>query len=237
MQEDIGQERADARPLRRSPVSLMPLIALQDTGFEPHPDQPEDARIGDPVRQHSQQPLVVNRVEEAADVSIEHPVRSLAHDRRVQRRQSHVRVPPRPEAIGEPEEVGLVDGAQHLGDRTLDDLVLQGRHTKRPPTAIGFRDVDTPNRLRPVAPGVNACAEIMEIDVQVLLVVRHRDPIDSRTCPPLLAPERPFERIDVNVVQQSGEPGLDGRAGRRVHPYEVGWQGCPALGPDPAPLA
>jgi hypothetical protein len=36
------------------------------------------------------------------------------------------------------------------------------------------------------------------------------------------------------VMQQGGEPGLDGRAGRRVHPYEVGWQGDPALCPDPA---
>jgi hypothetical protein len=41
-----------------------------------------------------------------------------------------MRVPPWPEAVGEPEEVGLVDGAQHLGDRSLDDLVLQGRHVR-----------------------------------------------------------------------------------------------------------
>ena len=85
MQEDVGKQRADARPLRRSPVSLTPLIALEDTGLEPHPDQPEDAGVGDPVRQHPQQPLVVNRVEEAADVSIEHPAHALAHDRRVKR--------------------------------------------------------------------------------------------------------------------------------------------------------
>lgn len=39
-----------------------------------------------------------------------------------------MRVPLRPEAVGEPEEVDLVDGAQHFSDRTLDDLVLQGRH-------------------------------------------------------------------------------------------------------------
>jgi hypothetical protein len=34
----------------------------------------EDAGIGDPVRQHPQVPLVVDRVEETADVGIEHPV-------------------------------------------------------------------------------------------------------------------------------------------------------------------
>ena len=81
-----------------------------------------------------------------------------------------MRVPPRPEAVGEPKEVDLVDGAQHLGDRALDDLVLQGRHAEWSLSAIGFRDVDAPNRLWPVAPGVDACAEVLEIGLQVLLV-------------------------------------------------------------------
>jgi hypothetical protein len=132
-----------------------------------------------------------------------------------------VRVPPRPKAVGEPEEVDFVDGAQRLGHRTLDDFVLQGRHAERTPPAICLRDVDTPNRLRPVASGVDPCAEVVEVGLQVLLVVRHRDPIDSRTGLPLLTPERPFERLNVHVMQQGGEPSLDGRAGRRVHPCEV----------------
>src|SRR4029077_17867057 len=72
MQEDVGKERADAGPLWRSPVRLMPLITLEDASLEPHPNEDEEARVGNPVRQHPQQPLVVNRVEEAADVSIEH---------------------------------------------------------------------------------------------------------------------------------------------------------------------
>lgn len=72
------------------PFHLVPLAALEDAGLEPHPDQPEDPRISDPVRQHPQEPLVVHRVEEAADVGIEHPVHVLAHDRRVQRRESLV---------------------------------------------------------------------------------------------------------------------------------------------------
>ena len=36
---------------------------------------------------------------------------------------------------------------------------------------------------------------------------------------------------------EGGEPGLDGRAGRRVHPSEIGWQGDPALCPAPPLLA
>ena len=147
-----------------------------------------------------------------------------------------MRVPLRPEAVGEPEEVDLVDGAQHFSDRTLDDLVLQGRYAKGTLPAISFWDVDTPDRLWPVAPGVDARAEVLKICLQVLLVVRHRDPIDSRACPPLLSPERSVERLDINMMQQSSEPGLDGLAGRCVHPCEIGWQGNPALCPDLTPL-
>src|SRR5438874_4782769 len=150
MQEDVGQERTDARSLRRSLLRLVPLIALQDARLEPHPDQPEHPWIGYPVRHHPQQPLVVDRVKKAANISIEHPVHVPAHDRRMQRRQSLVRVPPRPKAVGEPEEVDFVDGAQHFRDGALDDFVVQGRHAEWALTPIRLWDVDTPYRLRPV---------------------------------------------------------------------------------------
>jgi hypothetical protein len=31
----------------------------------------------------------------------------------------------RPEAVAEAEEIGFINGAQHLGDRALDNFVLQ----------------------------------------------------------------------------------------------------------------
>ena len=153
------------------------------------------------------------------------------------RRQSLMRVPFRPKAVAEPEEIDFVDGAQHLGDRALDDLVLKRRHAERALPAIGFGDIDAPYRLRSVASGVNARTKILEIMLQVLLVHRHRHPVDSRTCLPFLPSKRSCERRDVDVVKQGGKAGLDGRAGRRVHPCEIGWQGDPALRPDLAPLA
>ncbi len=133
-----------------------------------------------------------------------------------------------PKAVGEPDKVGLVDGAQHLGDRTLDDFVLQSRHAERPLVAIGLGDHDAPNRLRPVSPRVDTRAQVRELGLKVLLVRLHRHPVDARARPPLLSPERAFERGLVDVMQQGGEPGMDGSSSRRVHPSEVRRQGGPA---------
>jgi hypothetical protein len=62
VREDVGEERADSRPLRRTLGRLVFLTALEDASLQPLPDEPEDSGVGDPVRQHPQQPFVVNRV-------------------------------------------------------------------------------------------------------------------------------------------------------------------------------
>jgi hypothetical protein len=104
----------------------------------------------------------------------------------------------------------------------LDDLVLQSWHTEWALAAISFRDIYPPNRLRPVAVGVDSRAESLEIARQVLFVIRHRGPIDSCACPPLLPSERAFERFDIDMVQQGGELGMGGLAGRCVPPCKMG---------------
>ena len=141
----------------------------------------------------------------------------------MKRVKRHVRIPPRPEAVGEPKEVGLIDGTQQFGDRTLDDLILQRRHAEWSLSAIGFRDIDATHRFCSVAPGVDACAEVLEICLPSLLVHLNRYPVDSHTRLPLLAPECAFERYPINMMQQCSEPGLVGPTGRRIHPREV-WQ-------------
>lgn len=49
-----------------------------------------------------------------------------------------MRTSPRPKAVREAQEVGLVDGVQHFGDGTLDDFVLQRRYAEWPLSAIGL---------------------------------------------------------------------------------------------------
>ena len=59
---------------------------------------------------------------------------------------------------------------------------------------------------------------------------------DSRACPPLLTGTIVRALRHQRDAQQSREPGLDGLAGRCVHPREIGRHGNPTLRPDLAPL-
>ena len=99
----------------------------------------------------------------------------------MQRCQRLVWVAPRPEAVGEPKKIDFVDNTKDLGHRALDDFVFQRRHTERPLAAIRFRNINSAHRQRPIAPGVNPLAEILQTFLQILLVGFYRFPVDSRT--------------------------------------------------------
>ena len=90
------------------------------------------------MRQHPQQPSVVDGIKEVADVDIEHPVHFPRHQGPIQGRQRRVRAASRTETVAEPEEVDLIDGAQDLGHRALDDLVFERGNAERPPSAFGI---------------------------------------------------------------------------------------------------
>ena len=231
VEEDIRQDRADPRALRCPHFHRFPSAALEDAGFEPPLDQAEDPVVGDPVPQHPDQPSVVNGIEEGSDVEIEHPVHALRHQGFVQRSQGRVWAAPRPEAVTETHEVGLVDGVQYLGHRALDDLVLQSRDAERPATAIAFGDVGAAYRFGPVLPAMDPVVQAPKIALQLLLVLIHRHPIHPGTGRASLPPERPFERGNINVMQQSREPCPARSSSRLIHTPEVRQQGMPALCP------
>ena len=84
--------------------------------------------------------------------------------------QRVMRAAARPKAVAEAQEVGLIDDAQHLGDRTLDNLVLKRRDTKLPSPSVGLRDVGSTHRMWPVSPGMHTVAQRPEIALQLLFV-------------------------------------------------------------------
>src|SRR5271170_6801062 len=72
---------------------------------------------------------------------------------------------------------------------------------------------------------------MLKVAPQRLLVFRHRHPIDPGTSCASLPPYCPFERADIDVMQQCREPCLARASGRLIHTPEVRQQGLPAQCP------
>jgi hypothetical protein len=117
-----------------------------------------------------------------------------------------VRAPPGPGPIGKTEEVFLVDGVQHLGHSSLEDLVLQGGDAERALAPVGFGDVRPAGRLRPVRPGVHPAVQVLEVGLQVLAVGSPRQPVHSRGRFRADGPVGLAQAGDIDVVQQGREP-------------------------------
>src|ERR1700676_1079496 len=66
-----------------------------------------------------------HRSEEAPDLRVKHPVHLLPENAGVEGVQRIVLAAPRPESVGEPEEVFLVDYFENRRDRLLDDQNLR----------------------------------------------------------------------------------------------------------------
>jgi hypothetical protein len=83
-------------------------------------------------------------VEEGTNVRIEHPVHPPRGDPHTERIERLVGTPTRPEPVGEPLEVPVVDLVEDDHHSVLDELVLQRRDAQRPLPPVGLRDVDSP---------------------------------------------------------------------------------------------
>ena len=118
-------------------------------------------------------PKVVHEsVEEPSDVGIEHPVHAPLHQADRKSVERIVRTALRSEPVGEAEEVGFVDRAQHLDDGALDNLVLQRRHTQRSLPTVSFRDVRAPDRPRSIRSAFQPFGEVSKILFERALAVK-----------------------------------------------------------------
>src|SRR3954471_323050 len=72
MMIDIRKERRDHRSLRSACLRVRPFAFLEHPGLEPFLDQTQDAAVGDAMLDESDQPSLVEIIEEALYVRIEH---------------------------------------------------------------------------------------------------------------------------------------------------------------------
>ena len=119
-------------PRRHLPVFHHP-------GLQPFADQAQHPPIADTMFHETDQPLMVDRVEEPRDVGVQDPVHLAPVDPDRQRIQRIMLATPGPEPVAEPQEVFLPDRVQHFHQRPLDDLVLQRCDAQRPLSSVRLR--------------------------------------------------------------------------------------------------
>src|SRR5260370_20222703 len=103
-----------------------------------------------------------------AGLSRRSPVHLLPLNPDRQRVQRIMLTASRPEPIGEPQEIHLIDSVQHLDDRPLDHFVFQRGDAERPQPPVRLRYVRPPRRLRPVPPALNPLMQVPQVSLQVL---------------------------------------------------------------------
>jgi hypothetical protein len=114
------------------------------------------APVPNPMLDEFYQPCVVDRLKEATNVRIEHPVDRARFDSHRHRVQCIMRAAARSKAVGESPKGPLVDGVQHLHRGPLDDLIFQGGDADGPLAAIRLGDVHPLDGAGVVCPALEA---------------------------------------------------------------------------------
>jgi hypothetical protein len=150
--------------------------------------------------QKLEQPIMVDRVKEAFDISIQYPVHTFAGDRHTQRIKRVVLAATRPKAITETHKILLINRLQDPNDGLLDDLVLQRSDPQQSFPTIGFGNADSQGRLCSVGASVNTLMEVDNVRLQILLIVLPCHFINSNGHVFLQIEERFTQTIFVDVV-------------------------------------
>ena len=221
MQVDVGQQGRDAPALRRSFIRHGALALFQHACVQPFLDVPQDALVCDPVPDELHQPLVAQRVEEPANVRVEHVAHLSRADAHRQGVQRHVRRTLGAEPVRGAQEVGLVDGIEDPHGGPLDDLILQHRHADGSLSAVCLRDVNPLDRLGPVTSPGQSFGQVLEMTLQFLPVRLPRLPVNSRRSVPLAGQVRFPQAVNaVDVVPERGELQFSIPAGCLPYPIQ-----------------
>ena len=201
MKIHIGKQRRDHRSLGCTHRSRGPLSGLGDPCPEPLADQAEYPSIGDPVLEEFKQPFMVDGVEKALNVCIEHPVHSPFGEADIQGVQPVMGRAPRPETIGKSKEVHLVDGVEYRSDCMLDDFVGQGSDAQGALMSVRLGDVGPLGGLRTIGPAMNSLMQVVQPLLQIFLVATPCDAVDSGRSLPFKVIEAFPELCDSHVME------------------------------------
>src|SRR3954447_4885574 len=111
---------------------------------------------------------------------------------------------PWPEPVREPEEILLVDRAQHCCRGSLDDLVFQRRDRERALAAVFLRDVTPSGWLRPVRSASDPCVQLLNPAIEVLFIGLPCHAVHARGSAALDCVERCSQYGRADMVQERG---------------------------------
>src|SRR6185312_13874151 len=153
-------------------------------------------------------PFLVDLIKERSDVGVQYVAHLLSVDPNAESIQRVMRAALRPESVRHSEEALLVNRIQQRNHCPLDDLVFQGSDRERAPSTVRLGYEHPPARQRPIRSPMDPIMQILEIALEVCLVVLPCQSIHTRGGVFLECGECLFEQVDVDVVEERGEPLL-----------------------------
>src|SRR5262245_30615752 len=225
------------RALRSANLTARRPSVLDDADLEPFRYQAQDALVRNTVLEETDDPRVGHGIVKALDIRIEHPVHPLPQDTDVESIQRIMLAAPRPEPIGKPDEVLLVDRFQNCRNRLLDDLVLQTQNGKPPLRSVRLRDVCPSSWMGAVAALVYAIVQVRKFLFEVFSIGLPCHAVDARRRVPLKGKVALLQEVNGDVMQQCGEPHTLVLSRRSAHSDKPVRRGIPAQCPGRGRLA
>src|ERR1700674_2826463 len=111
----------------------------------------------------------------------------------------------RPESIGKPKEVLLVDCFENCRDRLLDDFVLQAQNAQWPFRAVSLRNIGSSGWPRPITAWGHLVVEFLQLLFEFLSLGLPRLAADARRGVPFERKVALLQEIDGDVMQQRSE--------------------------------
>jgi hypothetical protein len=144
---------------------------------------------------------MIERIEEALNVHLQHPTSSHLHESLPELAQRHVCRATRTATVRTGQEVLLENRLQHHGHRSLKYLVLEAGYANRPglrPVALGH--VGATHGWSLVATRLEPLEQRAEVGLELRLVVLPRLAVHSQSAVLACATERLLQDLHVDVM-------------------------------------
>lgn len=170
MEHDVGQERRQDAALWNTLAGSRKQATIDVTRLENAPEKIDKPTIPHPSPHTLQKQPVMDGVEVARQITFDDPA-APRRIRSILKLQLHgansmMHASLGPEAIGQTMEIALpywLHGHQH---GALDNTVCQGRYTQWSQLAIGFRDMDSLDRLGAIGALQQVCPQVGQMLIQ-----------------------------------------------------------------------